>query len=292
MPRRTARSSSSSLLAFAATLGLASFACDARLARTSGAQADSLDPSFISCEARMMPAPPAVLPWAGVILPIDGPSDELPNAVSIAERLRALRAGTGSDAVAYRAAVASGTWTEEDVLGLARDADQAINDDGLISGFEMKAYFKRRLGVDVDDMVTPQPGDSDAVKAKKALFSILRRFVFAIAAAEPGATGAVGSVGVDVLPCDQYDLAGHDGIQPATGPAPGGYKIWLFSAKLLHPQVEKVLCANDDDVFRLYVPEAETSVSECGIVNGLYTARYYGLDTAGWADNWASSSAP
>jgi hypothetical protein len=58
---------------------------------------------------------------------------------------------------------------------------------------------------------------------------------------------------------------------------------------LLHPEVERVLCATDDDVFQLYVPEDQTSVSECGIVNGLYSAHYYGLDTAGWTDNWATS---
>jgi hypothetical protein len=244
----------------------------------------------------MQTPPPAVLPWAGVILPIDGPSDRLPNATSISDRIRGLRAGTGSAAVAYRAAL--GTRADEDVLGLARDADMAINDDGLISGIEIKAYFKRRLRVDVNDTIDPAPGDSDTVLAKKALFSILRRFVFLVAAAEPGATGAVSGVGVDVLPCAGFDLgapvgtAATPGITETTGAEPPGFKIWLFPATLLHKEVERVLCATEDDVFQLYVPAAQTTVTECGIVNGLYTARYYGLDTAGWSDNWASSSAP
>lgn len=180
---------------------------------------------------------------------------------------------------------------------LVRAADTKLGADGNTSLAELVAYVKQQFGA----TVTLDPWSVTYPAADPPEWWLVKSsFECAFQALYSGAK-QIAQPQFSTLPtpsgsgfCETVDLLAHQGRGTTfTGHVVGvtmgqkDYEVVMMSASLLQPGIRSLLCLKPQDQLKLYVPYGKPVISECGLVNGLYRASYYNLDSRVEPDNWS-----
>ncbi len=194
-----------------------------------------------------------------------------------------------------------GTWEANHLVSLARAADAAYGQDGKTSFSELAIHFSKTF----DATITLEPwsityaeerGRTSSALTGEMAFRCAHQLFRAAARERAGLPpSASPGVALGMTRCDTIDLLALQGngsrFTGSTATATMGqkqYEIVMLRASVLQEPVRKLLCLEPGDELKLYVPYGEHAISECALVNGVYTASKQGLTGFGYTDNWAA----